>query len=212
MRELREGAWGELRARARKKYAGEYLAVDYFPHLKPVMVIDSREQKTTLLTNMYLQGVEIIFTALASADYLVTSEFGLERKNIHDLVQSVNSGRLQAQLKRMQQEYAEIGLIVENETQHWEAAAARQEEPKFLLFGAVKQKFATLLGKYKKLKLVKSHCPAHSAELIMALKREAGVFNAVHYEKQKEGAKGKEKEKASGREKERERGRGAGLI
>ena len=68
------------------------------------------------MTTLYQRGFIIDFIALASADYLVSGEFGIERKNIGDLLQSLRNGRLENQLGRMKREFQEIGLLVENES------------------------------------------------------------------------------------------------
>lgn len=70
----------------------------------------------------------------------------------------------------MKVEFKEIGLLIENESETWEEGGT-QEQPSFFIIGDLKNKFNRLLKKYKELKLLKSHCPSHSASILLAEKQ-----------------------------------------
>lgn len=84
----------------------------------------------------------------------------------------------------MKEEFKEIGLLVENESETWEEGVT-SEEPSFFIIGDLKHKFNRLLKRYKELRFMKSHCPAHSASILLGLK-EGRMFRNVVYRKQRE--------------------------
>ncbi|TBU02083.1 ERCC4-like DNA repair endonuclease [Hamiltosporidium tvaerminnensis] len=75
--------------------------------------IDFREMRSGLPYFLYKSGNKIDVMSLEIGDYLLGSSICLERKNILDLISSLNSGRLYLQLKMMEHSYTFNYLLLE---------------------------------------------------------------------------------------------------
>ena len=58
------------------------------------IVVDEREKNSQVPDLLRMMGVFVDYEQLAVGDYIVSSETIIERKTIHDLINSVYDGRL----------------------------------------------------------------------------------------------------------------------
>ncbi len=77
------------------------------------LIIDSRERNAELISMLEELGVEIEFSLLDIADYVVSDRCAVERKTVRDFESSLIDGRLFEQAERMKSTYYRALLIVE---------------------------------------------------------------------------------------------------
>jgi len=80
-----------------------------------MIYVDYREKSTPLLKKLSEKGLNIKLEKLESADYLCSSQTGIEYKKIPDFVNSIIDGRLLEQIKNLKQNYQTPLLILEGE-------------------------------------------------------------------------------------------------
>ena len=77
------------------------------------LVVDIREFRSMLPSQLYQQGLTVIPRTLAVADYVLAAEICVERKSVSDLFGSFQSGRLFNQAESMSKHYRYPCLLVE---------------------------------------------------------------------------------------------------
>jgi DNA excision repair protein ERCC-4 len=92
---------------------------------------DYREKNSGVPDLLKDLGVIVIFDNLSVADYVLSDEVGIERKNVSDLINSVFDKRFFDQLNRLSEAYKEPYLLVEGNldrikeiTSRWKAINA----------------------------------------------------------------------------------------
>jgi ERCC4-type nuclease len=77
------------------------------------IVVDERERKSGIPDLLRRAGAIIDFAQLKVGDYVISPETAIERKTVHDLLNSIYDGRLYIQCSRLNEHYMKPVLIVE---------------------------------------------------------------------------------------------------
>jgi DNA excision repair protein ERCC-4 len=77
------------------------------------IVVDEREKNSQVPDLLRMMGVFVDYEQLAVGDYIVSSETIIERKTIHDLINSVYDGRLFIQCSDLINHYSKPFIIIE---------------------------------------------------------------------------------------------------
>ncbi|MGQ9641991.1 MAG: ERCC4 domain-containing protein [Candidatus Bathycorpusculaceae bacterium] len=83
-------------------------------NFKPTIFADTRESLDVKEALMEL-GCEVVEKVLTPADYVVSEEYAVERKELHDFFRSVFDGRLFEQVERLAAVYKNPCLLVEGD-------------------------------------------------------------------------------------------------
>jgi DNA excision repair protein ERCC-4 len=78
-----------------------------------VVVADQRENRSGVPSLLRSMGIDVKYRTLAVGDYVVTSGYVIERKTVRDFVNSLFTGRLFDQVKRITDSYGECIVVVE---------------------------------------------------------------------------------------------------
>jgi ERCC4-type nuclease len=81
---------------------------------KPTVFADTRESLDVKDSLMEL-GSEVVERVLAPADYVVSEDYAVERKELHDFFRSIFDGRLFEQTERLAEAYENACLLVEGD-------------------------------------------------------------------------------------------------
>lgn len=79
----------------------------------PLVVFDEREFRSSLPLELFRKGLRVVPLTLLRGDYILSPSVALERKAIPDLLQSLQSGRLNNQLQSMEKQYRSPCLLIE---------------------------------------------------------------------------------------------------
>ncbi|PWV02158.1 putative DNA repair protein [Trypanosoma cruzi] len=79
----------------------------------PLVVFDERELRSLLPYALYRRGIELVPLTLATADYVLSPLYALERKSAPDFIQSLFSGRIFTQLAALSRRYEFPMCLVE---------------------------------------------------------------------------------------------------
>ena len=77
------------------------------------IVVDERERNSRVPKFLIEDGAQIDFARLSVGDYIIAPEIAIERKTIHDLINSIYDGRLFIQCSNLTQFYSKPILIIE---------------------------------------------------------------------------------------------------
>jgi DNA excision repair protein ERCC-4 len=77
------------------------------------IVVDERERNSRVPKFLIEDGAQIDFARLSVGDYIIAPEIAIERKTIHDLINSIYDGRLFIQCYDLTQFYSKPILIIE---------------------------------------------------------------------------------------------------
>lgn len=79
-----------------------------------MVIVDTREFKSSLPSYLYHHGFEVVPMFLKSADYILSDDIAVEKKSINtrDLHLSLRSDRLNEQLKRMNSSFRHNYLLI----------------------------------------------------------------------------------------------------
>ncbi|HYY66498.1 MAG TPA: ERCC4 domain-containing protein [Nitrososphaeraceae archaeon] len=77
------------------------------------IVVDEREKNSVIPNLLRHTGAIIDFAQLKVGDYIVSPETAIERKTIHDLINSIYDGRLFVQCSELAQYYSKPVVIIE---------------------------------------------------------------------------------------------------
>jgi ERCC4-type nuclease len=83
-------------------------------NFKPTVFADTRESLDVKDSLMEL-GSEVVERVLAPADYVVSEDYAVERKELHDFFRSIFDGRLFEQAERLAEAYENACLLVEGD-------------------------------------------------------------------------------------------------
>jgi len=79
------------------------------------IVVDEREKNSSVHLYLRNMGVRVLFRRLSVADYVLSGDCAVERKNVKDFVKSIVDGRLFDQAYRLSQAYSRSSIIVEGD-------------------------------------------------------------------------------------------------
>jgi DNA excision repair protein ERCC-4 len=82
---------------------------------KPRVIVDVREEPTGVVGLLRGEDVEPVLEKLEVADYILSEEIAIERKNVEDFVNSIFDGRLFNQVKDLRSSFSRPLLIVEGD-------------------------------------------------------------------------------------------------
>ncbi|KRY74394.1 DNA repair endonuclease XPF [Trichinella pseudospiralis] len=77
------------------------------------IVVDMREFRSELPTQLHVRGVRLVPVTLTVGDYIITPDVCVERKSINDLISSLIHGRLYAQCRAMNNYYKKQILLIQ---------------------------------------------------------------------------------------------------
>ena len=77
------------------------------------IVVDERERRSRIPGLLRQAGAVTDFAHLKVGDYVISAETAIERKTIHDLLNSVYDGRLLVQCSELVQHYTKPVIIIE---------------------------------------------------------------------------------------------------
>lgn len=77
------------------------------------IVVDEREKNSQIPNLLKIMGVFVDYEQLKVGDYIVSSETVIERKTIHDLINSIYDGRLFIQCSELINHYSKPFIIIE---------------------------------------------------------------------------------------------------
>ncbi|RLE45062.1 hypothetical protein DRJ16_00525 [Candidatus Woesearchaeota archaeon] len=97
----------------RKKGKEVQTKLSQFNEIK--IIADDRERDRSVLRELFNFGVGIEQKRLECADYLLSSDVGVEVKSVSDFVQSIVDGRLFRQIRMMKERFNKPLLIIEGE-------------------------------------------------------------------------------------------------
>jgi DNA excision repair protein ERCC-4 len=79
------------------------------------IVVDEREKNSQIPNLLKIMGVFVDYEQLKVGDYIVSSETAIERKTIHDLINSIYDGRLFIQCSELINHYSKPFIIIEGD-------------------------------------------------------------------------------------------------
>lgn len=81
---------------------------------KNFIIIDKREYKSQLPCILYFSGFTTVPIVLETADYILSPDVAVEKKSVStkDIHESIRSGRLDDQLKRMTTKFSKPYLLI----------------------------------------------------------------------------------------------------
>lgn len=82
---------------------------------KPRIIVDVREEPTGVVGLLRKEDVEPILEKLEVADYILSEEVAVERKDVEDFVNSIFDGRLFDQIKDLRSSFSRPLLVVEGD-------------------------------------------------------------------------------------------------
>ncbi len=82
---------------------------------KPRIIVDVREEPTGVVGLLRREDVEPILEKLEVADYILSEEVAIERKDVEDFVNSIFDGRLFDQIKDLRSSFSRPLLVVEGD-------------------------------------------------------------------------------------------------
>ncbi len=77
------------------------------------IVVDERERNSQIPSLLKIMGIFVDYKQLAVGDYIVSAETVIERKTIHDLINSIYDGRIFIQCSNMINHYSKPFIIIE---------------------------------------------------------------------------------------------------
>lgn len=135
------------------------------------VVVDMRELRSSLPFILYKHGFSLEPRTIEVGDYVLTPEVCVERKSTSDLISSLNSGRLYAQVEQMMRHYATPVLLIEFDERKPFSLLASTELRSEISISEVSSKLCLLLLHFPKLKIMWSSSLAATAEMFLDLKR-----------------------------------------
>ncbi|RLE54105.1 MAG: hypothetical protein DRJ26_02260, partial [Candidatus Methanomethylicota archaeon] len=79
------------------------------------IIVDERERGSRVPSHLRALGVRVLFKRLTVGDYILSSDCAVERKTARDFVNSVSSGRIFDQARRLAESYSRPTLIIEGD-------------------------------------------------------------------------------------------------
>ncbi|CUG00389.1 Hypothetical protein, putative, partial [Bodo saltans] len=133
----------------------------------PLVIFDEREFRSSLPYHFYCQGFDVLPLTLLHGDYLLSSNYALERKAIPDLIQSLNSGRIHHQLSSLSRIFVHPVLLVE----FTKSAAFRFGAQEDGRFGDIQRRLMSCLAGNPRVMVVWSRSAQHTATLGMRIRQ-----------------------------------------
>jgi len=126
----------------------------------PTILADSRESKSTVIKKLKELELNIKLETLSTADFIVSSQVGIERKTPKDFVDSIIDKRLLHQLKDLKNNFEKPLIIIEGEEDIY---SQRNIHP-----NAIRGMLATIVASYG-IPIIQTKTPQETAELIRAI-------------------------------------------
>ncbi|KAK7201838.1 DNA repair protein [Novymonas esmeraldas] len=133
----------------------------------PCLLFDEREFRASLPYDLYRRGMGLVPLTLATADYVLSAEYAVERKSVADFVQSIMSGRIQHQLAALSRRYAHPLCLIE----------FHRGMPLRLSQYIVYAKLARLAAAYPRVCYIWARSSAHAAGMLVLLKKTVATAN-----------------------------------
>jgi DNA excision repair protein ERCC-4 len=81
------------------------------------VIVDKRERASKVAIHLKALGVKVEYRILAIGDYITASGYAVERKEAHDFIGSLFSGRLFDQARYLSEAYDDAAIIAEGRFQ-----------------------------------------------------------------------------------------------
>lgn len=82
---------------------------------KKSITVDSREQNSRVVRELYKKGLSIKTARLGTGDYLISEDMAVERKSVDDFLESLMDGRLFTQARALVREFQRPVIIIEGD-------------------------------------------------------------------------------------------------
>jgi len=138
---------------------------------KPTILVDNREFRSHLPSQLHLMGFVIQPAQLEVGDYILSPTLCVERKSIPDLIGSFKSGRLLNQCKSMAKYYETFCLLIEFSEFEPFFLQPPNEITMDIMPYSLGSKLALLVLHNPKLRIIWSCSPAHTAKIFAELKK-----------------------------------------
>lgn len=83
--------------------------------LKPRIIVDAREEPTGIVKLLKKEDVEPVIEKLEVADYVLSDEVAVERKDVEDFINSIFDGRLFDQVRNLKSSFDTSIIVVEGD-------------------------------------------------------------------------------------------------
>ena len=81
------------------------------------IIVDERERASKVPAYLKVLGIHVEYRMLAIGDYVTTSGYAVERKEVHDFIKALFTGRLFDQAERLSEAYDKAVIVVEGDFQ-----------------------------------------------------------------------------------------------
>jgi len=155
----------------------EYNEQEYVNRYLPTIVVDTREFLTVLPPYLYKAGLNLVPQMLSVGDYIIDTDLCIERKAVDtgDLYESMRTGRLLHQIRRMTKFYKKPVLLLEF------------EKTKGMTFGEFTEDTMRLLCilkiNFPQLMILWAKTPKEGAKMIAALKEDRNDLDLLRTKK-----------------------------
>ena len=105
------------------------------------------------------------------SDYIISADLAIERKSLADLVSSLNSGRLLEQCRKMKQHFRHHIILIELKSEFSQHFLNLKTS-----FKVISDKLSELIYTIPSVSILWSRNEAHSAQIILRLKKSSGLF------------------------------------
>ncbi|CCW68532.1 unnamed protein product [Phytomonas sp. Hart1] len=147
----------------------------------PFVLFDEREFRSMLPYFLYKQNLDLVPLTLATADYVLSPQYGMERKSVSDYTQSLQSGRIHRQLAALSRRYERALLLIEF-CRHQPFRLVRlclspPTTADLAYMRTLYTRTARLLLAYPQVTILWSRSAAHSAAMLARLKKTVAIEN-----------------------------------
>ncbi|ODV91909.1 hypothetical protein CANCADRAFT_20121, partial [Tortispora caseinolytica NRRL Y-17796] len=166
----------DLLHKINSRIAGGRLAASKEP---PKVIVDIREFHVSLISLMHAEGLTLVPCVLTVGDYILSTNIGIERKSVADLISSFKDGRLYGQADQLCRYYDYPALLIEfgrNKAfglaplESIESSASSGKS--IANMGKIRSQLVLLTINFPKLRLLWSPSSQYTAELFKELKRD----------------------------------------
>lgn len=137
----------------------------------PRVIVDAREFRSALPFLIHQKGIEVIPTTIEVGDYVLSPDMCVERKSIPDLLGSLASGRLFAQLEVLTKCYRVPILLIEFDENKYFTLQGNNELGQDISHQNLSSKLVLLILQFPNLRLIWSPSAYYTAALFLELKR-----------------------------------------
>ncbi|CCW60197.1 unnamed protein product [Phytomonas sp. EM1] len=170
-----------MKPSARKGYNHTEAATEPNSPHAPLVLFDEREFRSMLPYFLYKQNLDLVPLTLATADYVLSPQYAMERKSVRDYTQSLQSGRVHRQLATLCRRYERPLLLIEfHRHQPFRLvffSLSRPATADLAYMRTLYTRTASLLLAYPQMSVLWSRSATHSAAMLARLKKTVAQEN-----------------------------------